>query len=116
VSVKTPAGAHGLSLPLDRGRSGDRASVLARACRPARLTRLPAIFEGDVMQKGRLKHWFADKGFGFITSDGADIFLHHSVIEGEPALGDTIEFEPAPDRKYPGKFRAVTARIIGHAP
>ena len=51
------------------------------------------------MATGKVK-WFNDqKGFGFIASDkGArDIFVHHSVIEGQGFKtldeGQTVEFE-----------------------
>ena len=50
------------------------------------------------MATGKVK-WFNDqKGFGFISSDkGKDIFVHHSVIEGQGFRtlqdGETVEYE-----------------------
>ncbi len=50
------------------------------------------------MATGKVK-WFNDqKGFGFILSDaGRDIFVHHSVIEGEGFKtlqeNETVEYE-----------------------
>lgn len=51
------------------------------------------------MATGKVK-WFNDqKGFGFISSDsdGADIFVHHTVIEGEGFRtlqeGETVDYE-----------------------
>ena len=50
------------------------------------------------MAKGKVK-WFSNqKGYGFITTEsGADVFVHHSVIQGEgyKALeeGQEVEFE-----------------------
>ena len=51
------------------------------------------------MATGKVK-WFNDqKGFGFISSDkdAKDIFVHHTVIEGEGFRtlqdGETVEYE-----------------------
>ena len=50
------------------------------------------------MAKGTVK-WFNDqKGFGFITPEsGKDVFVHHSVIQGEGykslSEGQAVEFD-----------------------
>lgn len=69
------------------------------------------------MQKGKIK-WFSDlKGYGFIEGDegGADIFVHHSVIEsdGYKTLldGEEVMFEITDGPKGPAAHKVV--RMMG---
>jgi len=68
-------------------------------------------------QKGKLKRWNDDKGFGFITSDdGKDIFIHISALkrmERRPEVGDVIIYQI--DTGNDGKEKAVNAKIEGVA-
>lgn len=57
------------------------------------------------MHKGTVK-WFNDsKGFGFITSEGNDYFVHFKEIQGKGFKslkeGDHVSFEPAESPKGP---------------
>jgi CspA family cold shock protein len=67
------------------------------------------------MEKGTVK-WFNDqKGYGFIRRDGGeDVFVHHSAIqsEGFKSLkeGDVVEFEITKD---PKGLRATNVRRAG---
>ena len=51
------------------------------------------------METGTVKFYNDQKGFGFIASEngGRDIFVHHSVIEGQGFKtlqdGETVEYE-----------------------
>ncbi len=55
------------------------------------------------MQKGKVKFYNNEKGFGFITPEnGNDIFFHVSEIQGtEPKDGDDVEFEIGEGKKGP---------------
>lgn len=58
------------------------------------------------MQKGKVKWFNAEKGYGFIESDdGTDVFVHFSAIsmEGYKALeeGTEVQFEVIEGAKGP---------------
>ena len=66
--------------------------------------------------KGFLKTWKDDRGFGFIKpEDGSDdIFMHISALQGcarRPYRGDTIFYQI--EHSDDGKSKAVNARIDG---
>lgn len=76
------------------------------------------ISTGKYMNKGLLKAWNDEKGFGFIKSDtlAHDTFIHISALKHmsrKPKVGDTLYFEVAtqPD----GKTKAINCRIEGVA-
>lgn len=53
---------------------------------------------GEVEQEnvtGKVKKWFEEKGFGFITADKKDYFVHITKVESKTALevGETVEFD-----------------------
>ena len=64
------------------------------------------------MTLGTVK-WFSDrKGFGFIEQEsGKDVFVHHSVIEGEGfkslAQGQEVKFDAIDDGKGPRATRVA---------
>jgi CspA family cold shock protein len=59
------------------------------------------------MEKGKVKWFNADKGFGFITPDngGADVFAHFSAIQGRGYRslneGQEVEYEVKDGPKGP---------------
>jgi len=70
------------------------------------------------MNKGTVKWFNAQKGFGFIQPDqgGADIFVHISAVErsGLNGLneGQKVSFEIVADRRT-GKSAADRLQIVG---
>jgi CspA family cold shock protein len=74
------------------------------------------------MATGKVK-WFNDqKGFGFIASDrpDKDVFVHHSVIEGQGFRtledGETVEYEAedSPKGLKATKVRRIQAATRTH--
>lgn len=67
------------------------------------------------MATGKVK-WFSDaKGYGFIEgSDGKDVFVHYSSIEGDGYRslqeGAEVEYDVVSDQKGP---RADNVRVVG---
>ena len=55
------------------------------------------------MNKGKVKFFNTNRGFGFITqSEGEDLFFHVSELRAETANeGDQVEYEISEGRKGP---------------
>lgn len=70
------------------------------------------------MNKGTVKWFNAEKGYGFISNDegGADVFVHFSAIQvdGYKTLneGQQVEFEVEPDPKNSSKMRAINVKPL----
>lgn len=69
------------------------------------------------MEKGRIKKWLDDRGFGFIQPDkgGEDLWFHRDSIvtwEQEPGDGALVEFERVFDQKK-GKWQAKNVKLLG---
>ncbi len=64
-------------------------------------------------QRGRLKSWNDDKGFGFIHPEqgGADVFAHISAMRGDsrPSAGDQVLYIAGRDAQ--GRLRAEHIRL-----
>lgn len=71
------------------------------------------------MNKGTVKWFNAEKGYGFIADEngGGDVFVHFSAIiaDGYKSLneGQAVEFETEQDPKNPSKLRAVNVKAVG---
>lgn len=67
-------------------------------------------------QTGTVKFFNTDKGFGFITPDGAskDVFVHISAVQASGLQdlqdGQKVTFETEPDRMGKGP-KAVNIRL-----
>ena len=66
------------------------------------------------MPSGKVKWFNADKGYGFIETEGSeDVFVHFSSIAGEGYRnlneGDSVEFDIEKDAKGP---RAANVKVI----
>ncbi|MDO4566803.1 MAG: cold-shock protein [Oscillospiraceae bacterium] len=65
------------------------------------------------MNKGTVKWFNADKGFGFISNDdgSGDVFVHFSAIVGEGYRnlleGQAVTYDTETDPKNSSKLRAV---------
>jgi len=67
------------------------------------------------MATGTVKWFNSEKGFGFISREGADdVFVHFSAIQGDGYKsldeGQKVEFDVGPGRK--GE-EATNVRVIG---
>ncbi|WP_432471540.1 DUF3465 domain-containing protein [Amphritea sp. HPY] len=67
-------------------------------------------------QKGILKAWKDDKGFGFIKPEngGRDVFVHiqdFGNIPRKPRIGDLIQYQPMKNNE--GRLRAGDVHIVG---
>ena len=70
------------------------------------------------MNKGTVKWFNAEKGYGFISSEeaGEDVFVHFSAIQADGyktlAEGQKVTFETEPDPKNSSKLRAKNVNVV----
>ena len=64
------------------------------------------------MSQGTIKK-LTDKGFGFIQGDGAELFFHHSAVEGaqfdDLREGQSVEYTEGQGPKGP---RAESVKVL----
>ena len=57
------------------------------------------------MPQGTIKKVIADKGFGFISGEGGELFFHHSSLEGTAIetlqIGQAVTYEEGRGPKGP---------------
>ncbi|MBF6594232.1 MAG: cold-shock protein [Thermaceae bacterium] len=71
------------------------------------------------MQKGKVKWFNAEKGFGFIEREGdTDVFVHYSAIQSRGfrslSEGDVVEFEVEAGKSGKGP-QAVNVNVVESA-
>ena len=70
------------------------------------------------MNKGTVKWFNSEKGFGFISNDngGDDVFVHFSAIESDGfktlSEGQKVTFDTEPDPRNSSRLRAANVRVV----
>jgi cold shock CspA family protein len=73
----------------------------------------PEASEGPPRERGRVKWFDAEKGYGFLVRPtGEDLFVHHSEIRGDPSTlspNDEVEYEVGRNDRGPNARRVQPA-------